>query len=140
MTVTLSPGTKKFEVTQGDSLVVSGQYSLEAEIPTCGRSESENQLVLKPDGIYKVRISIYFPLSHFSLSHFIFVFDYCAFWDNFGHSVKRGYATTYFFIICSMWVFQFNLLSMMTPRNLMRSISSCGKLASSYTYPQIVRL
>ena len=73
MTITLSPGTKKFEVTQGDSLVVSGQYSLEAEIPTWETSESENKLVLQPDGIYKVRISFYFPLGHFSLSHFIFV-------------------------------------------------------------------
>ena len=58
MTVTLSPGTRKFEVTQGDSLVVSGQYSLDDEIPVFEKSvQSENELVLKPDGIYKVNLS-----------------------------------------------------------------------------------
>ena len=65
MTVTLCPGSRKFEVTSGDSLVVSGQYSLDDAAPTahheCGeREDVVDQITLKPDGIYKVQTLISF--------------------------------------------------------------------------------
>ena len=55
MTVTLMPGSRKFEVTAGDSLVVSGGYMLEEEesvVELLG--EKDDGLELQPDGIYKV--------------------------------------------------------------------------------------
>ena len=65
MTVTLCPGSRKFEVTSGDSLVVSGQYSLDDAAPTahqeCDESEDvSDQITLKPDGIYKVQTLLSF--------------------------------------------------------------------------------
>ena len=65
MTVTLSPGSRNFEVTSGDTLVVSGQYSLDDTVPSTKDNEEEDlgdQLILKPDGIYKVPLFSTFNL------------------------------------------------------------------------------
>lgn len=54
MTVTLSPGSRNFEVTTGDSLVVSGKYSLDdTEKVALEEHEGTQGLILQPDGIYK---------------------------------------------------------------------------------------
>lgn len=56
MTVTLSPGAQNFEVTSGDSLVVTGKYSTEDDVTVVVSSDEHvpEEGQLKPDGIYKV--------------------------------------------------------------------------------------
>lgn len=63
LAVTLSPGVKQFEVTSGDSLVVSGKYSSDLDVISPQLyTETSDPMQLDPTTLYKVNFLLIFCL------------------------------------------------------------------------------
>ena len=81
LTVILSPGVQKFEVSSEDSLLVSGGYSTEDVSPTFATisEESSGSMVLDKEAIYKVTHLWLLNLSHRFLNFNLNIFKFSLF-------------------------------------------------------------